>query len=469
MTDDRQREARGGGPTVPSARSDLGLGPARDNGVRRSRGTRWARWGMSLTTLGMGAALVVTGLTTYGYHREAAAAVAEGRAQDLFRGIRRSLRELRDASTSRESYAGPSDAAREDFRGLADELAEAGLRYAAVVAPWGEVLLSSGTPTGGEPRALGPDRPADRSIFPGELELKRVGGRLRLEGPLGTPRRGGRPGRGGPGGRLVLEVEPVLAQAIEASAEGQLVVSLVVATGLLGMALLFWRLAARADRFEAALARQRQLAALGEMSAVLGHELRNPLASLKGHAQLALEKTDATASARKNVERVVAEAERLEVLSARILDFARTGTVSRGAVSPRALVDAAVQRLGAEAGAIAIVEDKVPPSWPLDRDRMEQVLVNVLKNARQASPEGAAIEVGIETRGGRLVISVRDRGAGIPPGEEEAIFEPFRTHRVQGTGLGLAIARRIVEAHGGTITATNAAGGGAQVTIELGA
>lgn len=425
---------------------------------------------MSLTTLGMGAALVVTGLTTFGYHREAASDVAEGRAQDLFRGVRRSLRELRDASPARESFAGPSDSTREDFKGLVDELAEAGLRYAAVVAPWGDVILDSGTPTGGAPRALplGGDA-LGHPAFPGELSLSRVGARLRLEGPLGPPRRSGRPGRGGPGLRLVLEVEPVLAQAIEASAEGQLVVSLVVATGLLGMALLFWRLAARADRFEAALAKQRQLAALGEMSAVLGHELRNPLASLKGHAQLALEKTEVAASARKNVERVVAEAERLEVLSARILDFARTGAVSRVPMSPRALVDAAVQRLGADAGTITISDERAPERWALDRDRMEQVLVNVLKNARQASPQGAAIDVTLEARGGRLVMSVRDRGAGIPPGEEEAIFEPFRTHRVQGTGLGLAIARRIVEAHGGSIAAANAPGGGALVTIELGA
>jgi len=425
---------------------------------------------MSLTTLGMGAALVVTGLTTYGYHREAAAAVAEGRADDLFRGVRRSLRELRDAAESREDYAGPSEAAREDFKGLVDELSEAGLRYAAVVTPWGELALSSGDAIGGTPRKVLLGNGFGRRP-PDELELTRVGGRLRLEGPLGAPRRPGRPGRGG--GRLVIEVEPVLAQAIEASAERQLVVSLIVAAGLIGVALLFWRLAARADRFEAALSKQRQLAALGEMSAVLGHELRNPLASLKGHAQLALEKTDAAASARKNVERVVAEAERLEVLSTRILDFARTGQVTRAPVAPHLLIEAAIARLGAEVGRVEVDLDKAPATWAMDRDRMEQVLVNVLKNARQASPDGAPIEVRVDLaragagRGERLVVSVRDHGAGITAGEEDAIFEPFRTHRAQGTGLGLAIARRIVEAHGGTIAARNAEGGGALVVIEL--
>jgi two-component system sensor histidine kinase HydH len=99
---------------------------------------------------------------------------------------------------------------------------------------------------------------------------------------------------------------------------------------------------------------------------------------------------------------------------------------------------------------------------------MEEVLVNLLRNARDASLAGMAIDVGLEIQADRfLAIQVRDRGEGLAPGEEERVFEPFYTRRVKGTGLGLALARRIVEGHGGTITARNHPDGGAVFSVRL--
>jgi signal transduction histidine kinase len=98
---------------------------------------------------------------------------------------------------------------------------------------------------------------------------------------------------------------------------------------------------------------------------------------------------------------------------------------------------------------------------------MEQVLVNLLQNARDASPAGSAIDVTVAEESGRLVFEVADRGEGLPPGEEARTFEPFFTTRAHGTGLGLALAKRVAEGHGGTIHALNRAGGGAVFRVVL--
>ncbi|TNF25695.1 MAG: two-component sensor histidine kinase [Deltaproteobacteria bacterium] len=409
-----------------------------------SHGTRRARWGMLVTTLVMGVALVVTGVTTFLSNRAAADAVADARAMDLYHGVRRSLRDAADAL----------DATLVE---ILEESSEQGLRYVAIVGPEGELLATAGEPVAkGAPSPLPPGPPRAPAVM-------RVGDRVRIDAATMRPRRRAM-GRM-PGARVIIEVEPVMARELAETARNHLLVSAVAAVLLLILALFFWRTGARADRAEAQLARDRRLAALGEMSAVLGHELRNPLASLKGHAQLVLERTDPEARGYKNAQRVVREAERLETLTRQILDFARTGTLSRGAVDPGALLRAAAEQAGD--GRVRIDTATAPERWDLDEDRMNQVLVNLVKNAVQASPEGAEVDARCALDGAAVVFTVRDRGEGFPPGEAESAFEPFRTSRVQGTGLGLPIARRIVEAHGGTIEALNAADGGAVVRVRI--
>jgi len=99
---------------------------------------------------------------------------------------------------------------------------------------------------------------------------------------------------------------------------------------------------------------------------------------------------------------------------------------------------------------------------------MEEVLVNLLRNARDASPSGQLVDVTVDIQPDRdLRVEVRDRGQGIVAGEEERVFEPFYTRRAKGTGLGLALARRIVEGHGGAITAHNHPDGGAVFSVTL--
>jgi two-component system sensor histidine kinase HydH len=241
---------------------------------------------------------------------------------------------------------------------------------------------------------------------------------------------------------------------------------LVAAALLFGWAAVFWRLSRQAELAAAQLERDRQLKALGEMSAVLGHELRNPLTSLKGHCQLLLEKLAADHPGRRGAETVLRETVRLEKLSRQILEFARTGSVEPTLEDPVALAKAAAESVSA--ASIQVKVNGEPQPWTLDRTRMEEVLTNLLRNAIEASPEGEPVELSVSLRDGQsLTYEVRDRGEGLPPGDEARIFEPFFTRKTKGTGLGLALARRIVEGHGGQLSALNHAEGGAIFRVCL--
>jgi two-component system sensor histidine kinase HydH len=200
------------------------------------------------------------------------------------------------------------------------------------------------------------------------------------------------------------------------------------------------------------------------MSAVLGHELRNPLAALKGHAQLLVERTPEGAC-RTGARTIVREAIRLEELAEHVLAFARTGTVDRIRTDPAVVVRTAVEALGDVRATVHLPADT--PLWPLDGVRLEQAVANLVRNALQSSPPDQPVEVTLAVDGDRLTIDVRDHGDGIALGEEERIFEPFHTTRTRGTGLGLTVSRRIVEGHGGTIRARNHPTGGAVFAIEL--
>ena len=200
------------------------------------------------------------------------------------------------------------------------------------------------------------------------------------------------------------------------------------------------------------------------MSAVLAHELRNPLASLKGHAQLLAEALPEGRS-RTKAERVVKEALRLEDLTSSLLAFVRTGTIHRQQTDPVAVVRAAAEEV--DPRLIELDTQAAPATWSLDGARMQQVLSNLLRNAVQASPPGSPVFARIATEEKALLYEVRDVGSGIPPGQENVIFEPFHTGRPLGNGLGLAVARRVVELHGGSIRASNHPEGGALFRVRI--
>jgi two-component system, NtrC family, sensor histidine kinase HydH len=440
---------------------------------------RQIRWALLATTVVMSVVLLATGIWSIVAARAAARSLMVSQAIGAGMAARRALR-----------MAGglEPDALQEALADLRSE----GVTYLAVVDPSGGVAASAGEPAPAS--AWLPAEPAAGQ----HAQPSRTGFRVRLQAPLleGMGRGGmgggrfgwgrGRadeppppgpgfgpgPGPGhGPGQalrahRLVIELESDGAGSLAARAGLTLLVDLVAAGLLLGLTGVFWRLSRRAEETSAELARDSQLKALGEMSALLGHELRNPLASLKGHVQLLLEKLPADHPGRRGAETALREAVRLENLSRQVLEFARTGAVALASEDPVALARAAADGIGDSRVQVTVTGESQP--WPLDRARMEEVLVNLLRNAAEASPEGKPIDMLVAIRAGQeLIYEVRDRGEGLSPGDEERIFEPFYTRKSQGTGLGLALARRIVEGHGGRINASNHADGGAVFRVSL--
>ncbi len=267
----------------------------------------------------------------------------------------------------------------------------------------------------------------------------------------------------------MLEFDASIARDLVSRTAETLATGAVSAFLLMVAALLFWHQARARERAQRQLEQQQRLSDLGKMSAVLAHEIRNPLASLKGHAQLLSERIGGDHPEERKVRRIVDEAARLEKLTADLLDFVRSGALDRRPTDPVAVVEEARREVGGEK--IRIHRDNAPALWTLDSERWRQVLGNLVRNALQASPSEGLVDVTVDVvssaRGPELRFTVRDRGPGLPPGHEREIFEPFFTTRTRGTGLGLAVARRIVELHGGILEGRNHPAGGAEIEARI--
>ncbi len=264
---------------------------------------------------------------------------------------------------------------------------------------------------------------------------------------------------------FVIEFEPIIANTLNDEASKTFAIGIVGALALMLVALVLFRLVLLREKEQAHIEREKKLANLGEMSAVLAHEIRNPLASLKGHAQLLVEKLPSDSKERDKAERVVHEALRLERLSTDLLDFVGSGDVRRESCDPKELLHASAKEVAPDK--INIHDEEAPNDWSLDSMRMQQVLSNVLRNAIEASPQDEQVDAHLLVVDKMLCFRVRDRGNGITKEEAENIFRPFHTTRVKGTGLGLAVASRLVALHHGEIRVSNHPEGGALFEVLI--
>ena len=205
---------------------------------------------------------------------------------------------------------------------------------------------------------------------------------------------------------------------------------------------------------EEAVRRSDRLAALGQLSAGLAHELRNPLGTIRGSAEM----LGRNLSAENEVAREVAgfistEVDRANSLITRFLQFARPLEIRPEISDLGQTLDRAVAMVEREAPGIAIYRNYAPeiPSFLFDAELMERVFYNLVLNAAQASPAGGAVTVKTRAADGIAEVAVIDRGAGIDPKHRDAIFNPFFTTKPNGVGLGLAIVAKIVDEHGGKI------------------
>jgi two-component system sensor histidine kinase HydH len=221
---------------------------------------------------------------------------------------------------------------------------------------------------------------------------------------------------------------------------------------------------------EEAVRRSDRLAALGQLSAGLAHELRNPLGTIRGSAEM----LSGSISKENEVAREVAgfissEVDRANSLITRFLHFARPLELRPELSDLTQTIDRAVTLVEREAPGIAIYKNYAPeiPPFSFDAELMERVLYNLILNAAQATAPGGAVTVKTRAAAGATEISVIDRGSGIDAKNLGAIFNPFFTTKPQGVGLGLAIVSKIVDEHGGKIAVESEPGKGSVFQILL--
>lgn len=211
------------------------------------------------------------------------------------------------------------------------------------------------------------------------------------------------------------------------------------------------------DALETQLVRAGKLSALGELTAGLAHEIRNPLASISGSADAIAAEFDASHATYPMVEVLLREIRRLDRVVSRFLEFARPTISIREVVDLRALSDELVSLTEEQAArrGVEVTAHGGTLMAEVDADRVKQVILNLLLNAFEAcaGTSGAHVEVRTETRGAGErrydCIVVSDNGHGIPETERGKIFDPYFTTHEGGTGLGLSISERIMGAHEG--------------------
>jgi signal transduction histidine kinase len=217
----------------------------------------------------------------------------------------------------------------------------------------------------------------------------------------------------------------------------------------------------------------------GKLAASVAHSIRNPLTSVKIRLFSLGRSLRLTDEQREDFEVITEEIGHIDAIARNFLDFSRPATPRKQQVDAVEVVRAALTLMRHRLESYGVQVDLRAPAGPcpviVDPEQLKEVLVNLLVNACEAMTAmtgGGRVEIGVapgyaDPLGSVVVVRVADTGPGIPAALREQVFQPFFSSKEEGTGLGLAIARRIVEEHGGWITATSREGGGAQFSITL--
>jgi signal transduction histidine kinase len=242
---------------------------------------------------------------------------------------------------------------------------------------------------------------------------------------------------------------------------GQFVVVLAIGTNLIGRfvsdARALERSSAELRAAQKELVRKERLAALGELSAVVAHEVRNPLTVIFNAVSSLRKQNTLSGDTRTLLDILEEEAERLKRVVGELLEFARPRDLLVDAVAPAPLVDGAVEAASAaygKSGEVAIDTQAELPNLEGDEQLLRQALINLITNALQAGGRRSPVrvETKCETKPVKSIsFRVLDDGDGVPKEVAERLFTPFFTTRASGTGLGLAIVKRIAEAHAGEV------------------
>ena len=234
----------------------------------------------------------------------------------------------------------------------------------------------------------------------------------------------------------------------------------------------FNRMASRLGRLVDRTVRMKRLAALGEFSTGVAHEVRNPLATLKTTVQ-ALARLERDAERSALLASMLNEIDRMGRAMQDILVFGRPRSPERRDVPLREVLPGLLALTGPEAaqrGVTLAAEGDLDLVAVADPDHLRQILMNLVQNGLQATPAGGRVAIRVSAeRGQSVVVEVVDTGGGIPPAQLAHVFEPFFTTKAGGTGLGLSISRQLADLNGGGLALESEVGRGttARVTLRL--
>ncbi|WP_257448540.1 ATP-binding protein [Archangium lipolyticum] len=227
---------------------------------------------------------------------------------------------------------------------------------------------------------------------------------------------------------------------------------------------------AEVSRLQAELVAQERLTVLGEAAGVVAHEVRNPLSAILNVVAVLKRDTLGPVSA-SAVEMLEEEATRLDAMVRDLLDVVRPleprpRTLHAGELAQRTLELFQERR---QLGGVRVSLDEEPdlPTLQADETLLQLAMENLVRNAVQSSPPRGEVRMAVGRVPEGILITVEDEGPGVAPADAQRIFEPFFTTRATGTGLGLAVVRRVVLAHGGTVSVGQRPGGGARFELRL--
>jgi two-component system sensor histidine kinase HydH len=226
---------------------------------------------------------------------------------------------------------------------------------------------------------------------------------------------------------------------------------------------------AELETAQAQLIRQEKLAAVGQLASTVGHELRNPLAVVMNVLYLVEAGTgdDADNPIRRHLATAKREISAATLIVSDLLDFATGREPIPAPVNVAELVDEALSVVPPPEGVRVVQRDGPQLVINADRDQIRQALLNLITNGYDAMPSGGVLTVSTTSVPGSAHITVTDTGVGMDQETRDSIFIPFFTRKARGTGLGLAVTKRVIDAHGGTITVESTPSAGSSFTLAV--